>query len=273
MIDIYHYQDYRHYLKDYYRAEKQRSRAFSFRYFARRAQLPSFNYLKLVMEGKRGLSADYLKRFTKGLKLDLRQAKYFEAMVGMNQAKDAAVKADYLSRMLETCHRITARQISSDQQSVYHQWYHWVIREMAWLPDFKPDPQWIARRLDKSITSAQAKESLALLKKLGLIQKEKGRWMPSDRAVKTSDERVDLFIKKIHVAFIRKALEALLNVSLEEREFGGLTIALPKDKVSLVKEKIKAFRSELNEILSSAEGPQEIYQFNMQFYPLTRRIE
>ena len=273
MPDIFSYSDYRKFLKDYYTESKQKSSAFSFRYFARKAELPSFNYLKLVMDGKRSLTPEYLKKFVKGLKLSEREAHYFETMVSLNQSKDASLQSEYLRKLFEIKRRVSAREILRDQEKVYSEWYHWVIREMVLLPDFKDDPKWISQKLNHAITPAHARESLKILKRLGLLTRKNSKWMPSYRAVKTSDEVSNIAIKKLHEAFIQKALECLFNTPLEEREFSGLTIALPKSKIPCIKEKIKYFRKELNEILSAEENLEEVYQLNIQFYPLTRRLK
>ncbi|MBI4040232.1 MAG: TIGR02147 family protein [Deltaproteobacteria bacterium] len=269
MIDIFRYHNYRQYLKEYYTEAKRRSSAFSFRYFARKAELPSFNYLKLVMDGKRPLNGLYLKKFIKGLKLRDRQAKYFETMVLLDQSRDVTAKAECLSKLLEIKNRVAVQDIVREQERIYAQWYHWVIREMTLLKDFKDDPKWISKKLGRAITPLEAKESFELLKKLGLLRKKGGRWVPHHPAVRSSDEVPNLAIKKLHESFIQKALEALLTVSLGEREFAGLTIALPKHKLPTIKEKIKAFRRELNEVLSAEKNPEDVYQLNIQFYPLT----
>ena len=270
MVDIFRYHNYRQYLKEYYTEAKRKSSAFSFRYFARKAELPSFNYLKLVMDGKRPLNGLYLKKFIKGLKLSDREAKYFETMVLLDQTKDFTAKAGYLNKLLEIKSRVAVRDIAQEQELIYAQWYNWVIREMVLLKDFKDDPKWISKKLGRAITPLEAKESVELLKKLGLLRKKGGRWVPHHPAVRSSDEIPNLAIKKLHESFIQKAIEALLTLSLEEREFSGLTIALPRHKISYVKEKIKAFRKELNEILSAEKDSEDVYQLNVQFYPLTR---
>jgi len=222
------------------------------------------------MDGKRSLNGLYLKKFIKGLKLSDRQAKYFETMVLLDQTKDFTAKAGYLNKLLEIKSRVAVRDIAQEQELIYAQWYHWVIREMVLLKDFKDDPKWISKKLGRAITPLEAKESVELLKKLGLLRKKGGRWVPHHPAVRSSDEIPNLAIKKLHESFIQKAIEALLTLSLEEREFSGLTIALPRHKISYVKEKIKAFRKELNEILSAQKDSEDVYQLNVQFYPLTR---
>lgn len=60
-VEVYGYLDYRAFLADLYTAKK--ARGFSYRSFSRRAGLSSPNYLKLVIDGQRNLSAKMAERF------------------------------------------------------------------------------------------------------------------------------------------------------------------------------------------------------------------
>ncbi len=68
--NIYNFSDYRDFLKDRYRQLKEADPVFSFRHFSKQAGFGSPNYLKLVMDGKRNLSAEAVFKFAKGLRLD-----------------------------------------------------------------------------------------------------------------------------------------------------------------------------------------------------------
>src|SRR4051794_28723575 len=73
-VDVFAYQDYRQFLKDYYVERRKRDRKFSIRFFARRAGLRSQNYLKVVMDGRRSLTSRNMPKFVRGLGLDSSQA-------------------------------------------------------------------------------------------------------------------------------------------------------------------------------------------------------
>ena len=55
------------------------------------------------------------------------------------------------------------------------QWYHVAIREMALLPDFSTEPEWIQKRLHAPVPLQQIREALRFLLESGyLIQKKNG---------------------------------------------------------------------------------------------------
>ena len=74
--NIYNFTDYREFLKDRYRQLKINDPLFSFRHFSKSAGFGSPNYLKLVMDGKRNLSAEAIAKFAKGLRLDNHESEY-----------------------------------------------------------------------------------------------------------------------------------------------------------------------------------------------------
>ena len=87
-IDVFAYSDYRAFLRDYYRARKAAGRGFSYRSFSRRAELRSPNYLKLVIDGERNLSADMAKRFASACGLQGDEERYFMDLVARNVERE-----------------------------------------------------------------------------------------------------------------------------------------------------------------------------------------
>src|SRR5690606_11164244 len=86
LASVFEYLSYREYLKDYYRIAKQTIPAFSYRYFSRRAGFSSPNFLKLVIDGKRNLGSDSVKRFAKALELNTEEKGFFRSLVAFEQA-------------------------------------------------------------------------------------------------------------------------------------------------------------------------------------------
>ena len=86
-IDVFKYLDYRAFLDAFYRAKKPSG--FSYRAFSRRAGLGAPNYLKLVIEGQRNLTADMAARSADACARDGEAARYFVALVEFNQARES----------------------------------------------------------------------------------------------------------------------------------------------------------------------------------------
>src|SRR3989344_5821266 len=168
-LDVASYKDYRRLLTDYYHAQKKRRSSYSYKAFAQKAGLNSPNYLKLVMDGKRNLSHKNIKKFAKGLGLAERRAEFFENLGYFNPTKEEKTTGLYQAKLKMLEAGPEAYLLNEEEKEVVTRWYYFVIREIAYLPDFKVDSAWIVKRLNKNITVDQAKEALKVLEKLGLL--------------------------------------------------------------------------------------------------------
>lgn len=84
---IFKYLDYRLYLADTYTYYKQTTTYFSYRYFSSKAGINSSSFLKLVIEGKRGLTDETCEKFIHALRLWGKEGDFFRVLVKYNQAK------------------------------------------------------------------------------------------------------------------------------------------------------------------------------------------
>src|SRR5690606_29547640 len=84
---IFEYLDYRQYLADTYNYYKATTTYFSYRYFSSKAGINSSSFLKLVIEGKRGLTDETCEKFIHALRLWSKEGDFFRILVKYNQAK------------------------------------------------------------------------------------------------------------------------------------------------------------------------------------------
>lgn len=271
MVDLFRYLDYRHYLRDYYREQKEtKGSRFSFRTFSRAAGLRSPNFLKLVMDGKRNLGPEGIACFQKALHLNKEESAYFENLVLFNQATNDRERTERYQKMSASKSYQEIKEIEKDYFVYFSRWYYAAIRELALLPDFKEDPKWIARKLSPPIKPQEAATALELLLKLGFLKRDKsGRLVQAERNITTPREVQSLAIANFHRQMIRIASEAIDRTSAEKRDISSLTIPLSAEKFREAKRRIQEFRRELNVLLSDDLKADSVYQINFQIFNLT----
>lgn len=278
-IDIFQYGDYRTYLADFYRREKARSPGFSHRSFAKRAGLASPNYLKLVIDGLRPVTEKNLSAFLRGLKLGGPQSEYFRILVSMKESRDDKEKVVLLEKLLKMRVRYSGDplQVDKDRWEILRSWHHLAIREMVLLKDFQPDPNWIAVKLGRKITPAQARESLEILQRLEFLKADpdSGRLRLSDPMITTSDEISNLIVRHLQRQFVELGMVSLFHDPVDVREISGITLALRNDQVPVFKKMLKDFRRELNRQFSDANaaGADHVYHLATMFFPVTKAGE
>lgn len=270
-IKIFEYSDYRKYLADFYSQKKANAATYSHRVFARQAGLSSPSHLLMIIKGERNLSIKTIEKFAEGMKLSSKEKRYFELMVLFNQAEDLQTKAKYFGEIMAIKSSTKKlHKLEKEKFNFLSKWYVVAIYVLVDLQNFESDPQWIVKRLGGKLTIAQAKEALENLLSLGMIEADlKGSFKQISGAITVPDDTKSVAVYSYHQSMIRLAAEALRLCPHSMREMNGATITIPKSKLPEIKEKIRAFRKEINQLASSFENPDEIYQLNVQFFPLS----
>lgn len=270
-LDVYVYLDYRAYLRDYYETKKASSRGFSFRSFSRRAGLKSPNYLKLVMDGDRNLTAPMAERFARTCGLDDEGVAFFVALVAFNQARSASERNGAYSRLTGFRRYRQAHQLDLQHAAYHSTWYLPAIREMVLRPDFVEDPSWVAKALVPTIAKADARAALDTLLELGLLERDaEGRLRQSEALVTTGPETRGLHIGNYHRTMMERAAASIDLVPSSDRDISSLTLCLSEDGLRTVKERIQRFRRELLELSVLEDEPRQVIQVNFQLFPLSR---
>lgn len=267
--DIYAHRDYREYLRAYY-AHRKQGRAFSYRVFSRRAGLKSPNYLKLVIDGERNLSADMAGRFARACDLDAAQVRFFEALVAFNQARtvDCRNRAYAKLKRLRRFQRI--HPLAKPLERYHSKWYYPAIRELVLARDFRPDPTWIAARLSPPITPEEAAEALSTLRSAGLLRDAPdGRLEPCELSVSTGPEVRSMYMANYHCTMMDHAKGSIDRTPRHLRDISSVTLCLAPGGIERVKAAVQRFRRELLELSELEEDPRQVVQMNFQLFPLS----
>jgi uncharacterized protein (TIGR02147 family) len=271
-VHVFEYQDFRQFLRDFYAAQKAKSRAFSHRSFSRRAGLSSSNYLSLVMKGERDLSSEMAPRFAKACGLAKREADFFCDLVAYGQAKTTEEKQRWHERLARFRKFREAHRLVGEQTAYHANWYMPAVRELVTLAAFEETPQWIAAALEPPISERQAGEALATLQKLGLLQRDRsGKLRQAQALVTTGPGPLGHQIFVYHHAMLDLAKRALDHLPREQRDISNVTLCVAESTLPLLKERIAELRRELLQLAELEPTPERVVQLNFQMFPLSRR--
>ncbi len=273
-LDVFQYLDYRAFLRDAYTDLKSRQRGFSYRWFSRRAGLASPNFLKLVSEGKRNLTADTTQRFASALGLGTKESDFFHDLVGFGQAGTASEKTRYFERIGSYHKHRAVRTLERHEFDYFSRWYNVAVRELVACRGFREDPEWIAARVSPPITPAQAANALDLLLTLGFLERgPDGRLRQREQLLSTGPEVRSLAVGNFHRQMMERAAESIERIPRERRDISGVTVALTPELLALFKQKITQLRAELLEASGAAQSPTVVAQLNFQLFPLASTEE
>jgi uncharacterized protein (TIGR02147 family) len=271
--DLFSTLDHRQWLTDWFTWKKQQNPRFSHRMFARLAGHKSPSLLLLVSQGKRNLTPTTLPGFIKATAMDPEEANFFKLLVRL----DAAVQADERNEIFATIaaqQRFqTARKLEGQAFRYLSQWYLPAIRELATLPGFKPDPDWIAATLHPPIPVAQAAEALEILTSLGMLQITESGVEVIDVTIATPREVSGLAAHNYYSEALTRARDSITGSRPHERQLGAVIVGIPVERMPELKAQVAGFMERfLDTCESFPESATQVVQLGVQLFPLSRSI-
>lgn len=285
--DIFEYINYRLYLKDLYAYLKKETPGLN--HLAINRQLGgsknllsdnkgsgvSRSYFSNILSGKTNIGGDKIDAFTKIFKLKNIEKKYFRTMVLYNQAKTDDDR-DYFFQQIAILNKTPQKIVTIDQCDYYSSWYHSVIRAVLDLIDFKDDYQKLAKMIIPSITVKQAKESIRLLTRLKLVDKnEKGYFKPTNTAIIHDPKVSKTLINQYQLSTFNHIMK-ILSIDENKRDdkdfrCNTMTVSASQKGIEKISQKLMETRNEIRSIVAQDILPAEkVFQVNLTYFAMTK---
>ena len=269
--NIFDYNDFRAYLKDFYAYRHQRSKKFSKAFICKELGLPnSRSYFQDVLNGK-FVSQLKVPLFIKVFNLDRDEAQFFRVLVNYNQAVDDPEEREFLFEQLISLNQTPKAIISAKEYSYYKDWYNSVVRAILNIVDFRKDGNYLkfARQIFPPLTETQARGSVNLLLDLELIaENNHGFLKPTEKVITTGAYAKDELIKQHQIKSLDIAREAILKNQKQSQRVITKTISVSEEGYNRVLKNIEKCSSEINSIVHKDEAPADrVYQIDIVLFP------
>ena len=164
--------------------------------------------------------------------------------------------------------------VDLDSFAAISDWYHYAILELVYTKDFKPQPKWIARRL--GITTSEVNIAVERLFRMGFLTIDaKGKWIDTSENGELSHINPKFTsdaAKRNQSQLLELSKKALQEIPLEMRNHTSAAFCFdPKDLPRAI-EKIRNFRREFAREFQPLKIGKEVYQIQISFFPLTKKI-
>lgn len=267
---IQEFHDYREYLTRFYHHKKSLRAGFSFRQFAALCGLKSPNYLQLVMKGERNLSEEAAHEVASAMKLNASEKAYFLALVRHENAKTDEEVSICKRQGLSALKKLVTKQFQTSSDTLLEKWHHLVVRELVLLADFEPSPEYVVKKLRKTLTLKEAQESLDLLTKSGMIKLGPRGWMLDEVSIDTGD---DLFlqakVQNYHRDVLKFWVQNITTMKPSHQELGLINIPIDSAKIPELKKRMRQFQDEVIGWLQSEQNPDSIVQLGCYLMQVT----
>ena len=272
MKSVIEYEDYRSFMNDYYQWKKRTS-AFSWRDFTKKGGFTSPNYMKIVCEGKSGLSKNGIEHAADAMDLVGAEREYFRQLVKFGQAKSDADKKAAYTDMKEIASAHKVRVLEGESVSFYESWKYPVLRELApMMPGAKPLE--VAKACGGAFSAEEVRDALAFLTRAKFLKKVANDvYEQVDRSLQMSVAAMPVLVREMHKEMADFAREAVEKYPVDERNFTGITMGIDDEDYAEILKELDACRKRIISIATAKKGGNRVYRLNMQMFPLTEKIQ
>ena len=263
------------YVEKAYTYVKERKEGYSYIQFSIDMGFSATNIMHQIIRGYRKLTLKAAKKLTAGLNLTGTQRKYFEALVEYRNETIAVKRDEIFGRLVELKRGVLHDEKDQEWLDFFAMWYHPIVAKILELDQANTDPKWVASQVQPPITEDQAKESIELLMKLGIVEldEEANRYRPKEFSVSSGHEVTGIGFIRYHQRMIELAKDSITRVTAEERDISSITFSCDRESIGEVKKMIHEFNEKLQAHLESVPKKKDVVQLNIQLFPVSKKSE
>lgn len=278
--NISEYLDFRKLLADYYQYRREISkreiRPYNYGVFSAAANIKSPNYLKMIIEGRRNLSDEMIRKFAKALGFNKEQSDEFRMLVLFGQATDPAERNMFLKALNEkrVDDKLKSGEIDQKTWDKVPNWISWILYSMIDQEGVQFLPTKLREILRNKASVDEIEQALGALMALGEVTRDEatGEIKKARSLMESADDVPVALVRKLQAELMYLGLESLFRDVATDREFGSATLALTKLEFDDLKFQLRKFRKDAQKNITakrtSTKG-ERVYQMNLQLFPVT----
>lgn len=271
MVNIFEFTDFREYLRCYYSDKKQTNPRYSYQLLTQKAGFSNRGFIFNVIKGTRKLSKLNCSKLSRALEHSFREREYFENIVAYTQSDTDKERSYFLKQAFEVADKADIRFIGKDQYEYYSTWYHSAIRALIDMLPVRRNYAQVSRRLSPAVSVDQVKQSLQLLKRLGLIARgDDGCYHLTGKHLRTGTDISRIAKNEFHISCTGLAGNSIRNDPPEFRNAISMTLGLSRKMYKDIVSETQSFiTSVVNIVENGDDAPDRVYQYELLLFPLT----
>jgi uncharacterized protein (TIGR02147 family) len=273
-ISITSFLDFREYLKAIIDAARANGEPVTNRSFAQALHINSSSWLTNVLNGTKGISLETAQAISDYLGHNAWERKYFTILVNFNQAKTVEKRNGHFSALKE--HLLlkgysSLHVLEPDQYEFYSKWYYTAVRSLLGMFPIGDEYNRIGRLTSPSITAVQAKKSVKLLAKLGLIKKNgNGCYELTGTAITTGPGVKSLAVANFQRETMRLGIDAIDRYPQSVRDISTMSVGISDEGFKKITSLLADCRKTIADMANSDQNADRVYQINFQVFPLSK---
>lgn len=262
------YTDIVKFLNDYYDYRKKQDRSFSYDLWAAELGFKSRIFMYLICQGKRAITVPFINKFSDKIKLSANKKNHLVLLASYHKAKSTELKSVFLDKILESLE-------NKENTFNVHEYHSFIssptmplVKMILSFDDIKGSIEELSEVLN--MTKAELKKDLAVLEKLGLVQKKQNLWKATSKAFKVPN---DLKVNMMKDIYHRDLTEAQ-NINKQNdifKKFRTILFAIRPDEHDGAIQEIEKFVTKMkNKYGYNDIAGKHVLKLNMQAYAVTK---
>jgi uncharacterized protein (TIGR02147 family) len=146
------------------------------------------------------------------------------------------------------------------------------IINMTSLQNFAGTEKEIHELLNGKVSMEEIREAMARLLSLNLLAiDENGKLKATFTKITTQNDVTTVGVHQYYKQVFNLAIDAI-QVPVEKREFQTFSLPINKSTLPLAKTMIRDFRKQFAKAIEQQENGDQVFQMNIQFFPITDSI-
>ncbi len=270
--EVFEYLNARDFIKDILAWAKAHKPEFTHRLLLEKMEVSSTGFIANVISGKSNLNARQIVALGDIFKLNPAESRYFQSLVEYTQARSIDDKGDALDS-LRLQIRGRNKKLDPRQYSLFSKWLYPMVFDLVAIIPVGENHKEVAALFDGTVKAEDVRKALQILEELALIRKTPaGKYEQVAATLKTGDEIQSVDVFKYQQTALKKAIEALDKIPVEERTISVTTLPLSVEGLQRVKQAAQQFRDKVLKISEEDRDYDRVFQFNLNLFPTTKSI-
>ncbi|MBN1578706.1 MAG: TIGR02147 family protein [Chitinispirillaceae bacterium] len=278
-IDIFNYESFRKYIKDYYEVNNRADPKFSYAFLADKGGFDNRVLVYRIVENKiKRISAEHCIMLSKAFNHTPREAEYFGYLFELDQIKSEEKRSAIGKKMRAIIdgQNVKIRMIKKDKdhEAFYAELYHSVIRALIEIVHpFKEEYERLCGMSLLPVTEMQARASVELLERIGFIEQDADGIYKiiTEGNIKTSREYSQKYKDDLNVKYMEAAKELIRHHSPATRKiFKSKVIGISEPTYREICRMTDEFQNKIDVLVQNEKATDRVYFYQFIFIPLTK---
>jgi uncharacterized protein (TIGR02147 family) len=270
--DIFNYLNFREFLKDHLGYLRRKNPAFRFQTLVEKYGFSSRSHYIDILNGRK-LTKKFSARYLQICDLSGKEADYFHALAGYDQALNDAEKMRHFHEILRLSPNLETVKLEQTAYRYFSAWYNPVMLSVLDLNRHESDHRKIAAFFKPKITAIQARQALKTLIDLQFISWDKDRnvWNIHHQFLKSTDGARAAALKSFHKEMQRIGMKTY-KTDFDNQAFSTLTLSTSIKTKNEIERMVADLRQSIMEKAKADADPEVVTQVNFQIFSLSKTV-